>query len=199
MQTKPFSQACENNKQPILQVLSRYLRNCKTVLEVGSGTGQHAVYFSQHLPQLSWQPSDLEMNLAGINQWCDEAAQSNLLKPLVLDIDGNWPEQSYDAIFNANTAHIVSWQQVQTLFSRITDVLVEGGFFILYGPFNYHGAYTSESNAKFDQWLKARDVRSGIRDFEAVNDLARAAGLTLIEDCVMPANNRTLVWQRLVL
>ena len=199
MQVKPFSQACENNKQPILQVLSRYLQDGNTVLEIGSGTGQHAVYFSQHLPGLSWQPTDLEMNLAGINQWCDEAAQSNLLKPLVLDIDGNWPQQRYDAVFSANTAHIVSWQQVQTLFSQIEDVLAEDGFFILYGPFNYDGAYTSESNAKFDQWLKVRDVHSGIRDFEAVNDLANAAGLKLVEDCAMPANNRTLVWQRLVL
>ena len=194
---KPFSQACENNKTPILSVLEKHLPNAKSVLEIGSGTGQHAVYFAHELPYLHWQPSDLEHNLAGISSWVDEYALPNVKTPIKLNIDQEWPGEKYDAVFTANTFHIVSWQQVRTLIENASSMLKPQGLLIVYGPFNYNGAFTSESNANFQQWLQARDPLSGIRDFEQVNAIAEQANLALIADHAMPANNRTLVWERL--
>ncbi len=194
---KPFSEACEQNKAPILEVLRRELGGCRNVLEIGSGTGQHAVHFAHGLPHLRWQTSDLPQTHDGIHAWLDEADLTNVEPPLVLDVaHGPWPAERYDAVFTANTAHIMGWREVRSLFAGLDGVLNPDGLFILYGPVNYSGAYTSASNARFDQWLKARDPRSGIRDFEAMNELATAGGLRLAADYPMPANNRTLIWRR---
>ena len=194
--SKPFSQACENNKQPILAVLREAFATAGTVLEIGSGTGQHAVFFAAQMPWLRWLPSDCASNLAGIRAWCDEAALPNLLAPIELDVTTTWPALQVDAVFSANTAHIMPWPAVEVFFAALGRLLPANGVFALYGPFNYGGHYTSESNADFDQWLKAADRRRGIRDFEAVNALAEQAGFALSGDHAMPANNRTLVWRK---
>lgn len=193
---RPFSQACENNKAPILAVLERHFANITSVLEVGSGTGQHAVYFAEHMPHLCWQTSDRRENLEGIASWLQWAELENMPQPLALDVRDDWPLDSVEGIFSANTLHIMSWPEVEIFFSQLQRVLKPEGLLCIYGPFNYGGAYTSDSNAQFDQWLKSRDPLSAIRDFEAVNELAKAAGLDLLEDNAMPANNRCLVWQK---
>jgi cyclopropane fatty-acyl-phospholipid synthase-like methyltransferase len=194
---KPYSQSSEENKEPILDVLREVFAARCRVLEIGSGTGQHAVFFARQLPHLVWQPSELAENLAGIRAWLTEAGLPNVAEPLLLDIERQpWPDSAADAVFSANTVHIVSWPQVEALFAGIGALLPAGGVFALYGPFNYDGRFTSDSNARFDQWLKARDPLSGVRDFEALDALARAAGMTLAGDYAMPANNRTLVWHK---
>ncbi|MEJ2687738.1 MAG: DUF938 domain-containing protein [Gammaproteobacteria bacterium] len=194
---KPFSEACEQNKEPILEVLKTELAASRRVLEIGSGTGQHAVHFARHLPHLRWQTSDLPDGHEGIRAWLSEAGLGNVDPPLALDVaHGAWPAAHYDAVFTANTTHIMGWQEVQALFAGLNGVLEAGGLFVLYGPVNYEGRYTSASNARFDQWLKARDPRSAIRDFEAMDALATAAGMRLSADYAMPANNHLLVWRR---
>jgi cyclopropane fatty-acyl-phospholipid synthase-like methyltransferase len=194
---KPFSEACEQNKQPILEVLQHEISGCRKLLEIGSGTGQHAVFFGKMFPDLIWQTSDVREAHHGIQLWLDESALPNVLSPLALDVlIDPWPDREFDAIFSANTTHIMSWTAVEKLFSVINQILLDNGVFCLYGPFNYNRKYTSESNARFDQWLKARDPDSGIRDFEALNRLAENAGMVLKEDYEMPANNRTLVWKK---
>jgi SAM-dependent methyltransferase len=197
MNGKPFAPACERNRDPILQVLAPALRDARSVLEVGSGTGQHAVHFAAAMPWLAWQTSERAEHLPGIVQWLDEAALLNTPPPLVLDVAaGPWPAARFDAVFTANTLHIMGWPQVQALFAGIAGVLAEDGMLAVYGPFNYGGAYTSDSNARFDDWLKARDPASAIRDFEAVDALARGIGLRLQHDHALPANNRLPVWRR---
>ena len=197
MQEKPFSAACENNKEPILRVLESVFNRAKTVLEIGSGTGQHAVYFSAHLPHLTWQPSDRAENLPGINLWLADAQQGNINPPLILDVrDGAWPEAAYDGVFSANTAHIMAWETVLLMLAGAANRLVEGGAFCLYGPFNYDGEFTSESNARFHQSLIMRDPAMGIRDCESVVSAAQACGLQLQSDNDMPANNRLLVLKK---
>jgi cyclopropane fatty-acyl-phospholipid synthase-like methyltransferase len=167
------------------------------VLEVGSGTGQHAVYFARKMPHLSWYTSDRQEYHDGIRQWLREAALPNTPDPLLLDVSQpRWPPLPVDALFSANTTHIMHWQEVEALFDGIGRMLPAGGLFVLYGPFNYRGAYTSDSNARFDAWLKERDPESGIRDFEALNGLAGQAGMTLQQDYEMPANNRILCWRK---
>ncbi len=194
---KPFSEACEQNKLPILKVLQIEIGHCKKLLEIGSGTGQHAVFFGGMFPELIWQTSDVFDSHAGIQLWLDETELVNVLAPLALDVTNDtWPGREYDAVFSANTTHIMSWQAVVKLFEGISEVLQERGTLCLYGPFNYNGEYTSESNARFDGWLKARDPESGVRDFEAINQLAINAGMSLKKDYEMPANNRLLVWTR---
>ncbi|HEU4627483.1 MAG TPA: DUF938 domain-containing protein [Steroidobacteraceae bacterium] len=194
--TKPNAPSCERNRAPILEVLLRHLTERRRILEIGSGTGQHAVYFAPAFPRALWQTSDLEENLPGIRMWLDEAALPNTPPPIALDVRGPWPKDRYDAVFTANTLHIMSWPEVQSFFRGLGEVLEPEATVVVYGPFNYGGQFTSESNRAFDGWLKARSVVSGIRDFEAVDALASAIGLRLIEDCEMPANNRTLVWRR---
>lgn len=194
---KPFSQACENNKQPILDILSRVFAETKRVLEVGSGTGQHAVFFAAHLPHLFWQTSDLPANHDGIRQWLDEAQLSNVGEPLALDADQQpWDVEPVDGIFSANTLHIMSWPQGQRFFEALPTITLPGAKLAIYGPFNYNGEFTSDSNRNFDAWLKQREPHMGIRDFEAVNALAEKAGFKLLEDNAMPANNRLLVWEK---
>ena len=184
---KPFSEASERNRGPILAILGRVFKDRKRVLEIGSGTGQHAAYFSAELPHLVWQASDVAEHLPGIRQWVSDPA------PIELDVDKPWPKVQADAVFSANTCHIMSWPQVERLFAGIGRLRPE--VLALYGPFNYDGRHTSESNARFDAMLRGRDPLSGIRDFEKVNALAQAAGLALAEDNAMPANNRLLVWR----
>jgi cyclopropane fatty-acyl-phospholipid synthase-like methyltransferase len=194
---KPHSPACERNQAPILAQLQLRLRHCQRVLEIASGTGQHAVYFASAMPHLLWQPSDLSVHHAGIKAWLDEAQLPNILPPLLLDVNqADWGVSPVDAVFNANTVHIVSWSAVCNLFAGVARVLVTHGIFCLYGPFNYGGAYTSASNAEFDSWLQARDIDSGIRDFEAICELATAHGLALQTDIAMPSNNRLLVFYK---
>ena len=194
---KPFSPACERNRDPILAVLRTHFTDRQRVLEIGSGTGQHAVYFAAAMPQLIWQTSDRAENLPGIELWLAEAALANTPAPLAVDVaDAVWPDEPYDAVFSANTLHIMSWTQVQALFTALPGVTTAAAKLVIYGPFNYDGKYTSSSNAEFDASLKARAPQMGIRDFAAVDALAHAAGFALIDDVAMPANNRTLVWQR---
>ncbi|MET0108312.1 MAG: DUF938 domain-containing protein [Candidatus Thiodiazotropha sp.] len=193
---KPYSEACDENKVPILEVLLRLFRDVQTVLEIGSGTGQHAVHFAAAMSHLTWQTSDMEENHPGIRAWLREAALPNVRNPLGLDVSRAWPAAEYDAIFSANTTHIMSWPEVELMFQGVGQVLKRGGCFALYGPFNYQGGYTSESNQRFDQWLKSRDPLSGIRDFEMLDELAAANHLILSEDVEMPVNNRILVWFR---
>jgi len=193
---KQYSEACEENKDPILAVLQQELAGCQAVLEIGSGTGQHAAYFSRHLPHLTWQPSDLEINHASINAWRREAELTNLFPPLLLDVTGDhWPICRVDGVFSANTTHIMAWQAVVAMIAGIGVMLKTGGIFCLYGPFNYNRCYTSDSNARFDQWLKQRDPQSGLRNFEDLVELGSASGLQLKQDYAMPVNNRLLVWQ----
>lgn len=197
MSGKPFSAACERNRDPIVAVLRRHFADRRQALEIGSGSGQHAVHFAHALPQLIWQSSDRSENLPGIRLWLAEAALPNTPTPLELDVAaGNWPQVRYDAIFSANTLHIMSWPEVETLFAALSTIASEAAKLAIYGPFNYDGKYTSASNADFDRSLKSRAAHMGIRDFEQVDRLAQAAGFMLLEDAAMPANNRCLVWQR---
>ena len=198
MTAKPFSSACERNRDPILAVLHQHFAACRRVLEIGSGTGQHAVHFAAAMPWLTWQCSDVADNLPGIRSWLDEAGLANTPAPIELEVArGPWPAVGFDAVFSANTLHIMAWAQVEAFFAGVGRVLrAPGGVLAVYGPFNYGGGYSSDSNRDFDGWLKARDPRSGIRDFEAVDALARGIGLRLLDDVAMPANNRCLVWRR---
>lgn len=196
MPEKPHSPACERNREPILAVLREHFATRRQVLEIGSGTGQHAVFFAAAMPWLRWQASDRAEYLPGIRAWLDDARLPNTPAPLELDVLAAWPALDVDAVFSANTLHIMGWDGVQALFEGVGKLLADSGdTLIVYGPFNYGGAYTSDSNRQFDAWLKARDPRSGIRDFEAVDALAEAAGLRLLADIEMPANNRCLVWR----
>jgi SAM-dependent methyltransferase len=198
----PLSEACERNKGPILEVLRRSLADSRRVLEVGSGTGQHAAHFSTHLPHLSWQPSDRGEYLPILRRELQQRP-ANLLEPLELDVRAHpWPVQGIDAVFTANTLHIMDWAAVQALFRGIGTVLggaapsaaARPAVLCVYGPFRYGGRYTSASNGAFDRFLQERDPLSGIRDFEAVDALARSAGLNLQADHALPANNQLLVW-----
>jgi cyclopropane fatty-acyl-phospholipid synthase-like methyltransferase len=193
---KPYSEACDRNREPILEVLRQYFADRRRVLEIGSGTGQHAVHFAAALPHLTWQTSDVEANLAGIRLWLDESGLPNLPRPIPLDVTGPWPDMRFDAVFTANTLHIMGWAQVRELFAALAEVLTADAVLAVYGPFNYDGRFTAPSNAAFDEWLKQRSPESGIRDFAAVDELARSLGLALVEDRAMPANNRTIVWRR---
>lgn len=194
---KPFAESSEQNKHVILDVLRQELAQSHAVLEIGSGTGQHAIFFAEHLPHLYWHASDVAENLAGISLWLREYSGNNLLGPYPLDVTQTiWPVSHIDAVFSANTAHIMHWPAVQAMFAGVGRLLPNGGHFCLYGPFNYQGSYTSDSNARFDDWLKARDPLSGIRDIDELCALATQSGLQLIRDHAMPANNRTLVWHK---
>ena len=194
--SKPHSPACDRNRDPILAVLREYFADARRALEIGSGTGQHAAYFAGHLPQLIWQASDREENLPGIRAWLGETALSNTPPPLTLDVIGPWPDDRFDAVFSANTLHIMAWSEVEQLFDRLPRVTDIGATLVIYGPFSTSGCHSSESNAAFDQSLRARASHMGIRDAEAVDALAARAGFALIDDIAMPANNRCRVWRR---
>lgn len=193
----PFSQACENNRGPILDIIKPLLADKHRVLEIGSGTGQHAAWFAQHLPHLIWQTSDVLENHWGIKQWIASNPSGNLPAPLELNIfQDNLPAVNYDAIFTANTAHIMPWEGVERLFDCLAVQLPTRGIFCLYGPMGYNGLISPESNIQFDQFLQRQSSHRGIRQFEAVNALAISAGLELLEDFALPANNRLIAWQK---
>lgn len=196
MTEKPDAPSCARNREPILAVLRRHFADRRRVLEIGSGTGQHAVFFAAELPHLIWQASDRLENLAGIQAWLDEAALGNTPAAMPFDVGDAWPVRRFDAVFSANTLHIMSWPEVGRLFAGLPGVMADDFTLVIYGPFNHDGRYTSESNAAFDAWLKQGGVQRGLRDLDAVDALAAQAGLKLIEDCPMPSNNRCLVWHR---
>ena len=194
---KPFSPASERNRGPILDVLRIHFAQAREVLEIGSGTGQHAVHFAAAMPWLSWQCSDRADHLPGIRAWLDDAALPNAPMPMELDVaQGPWPPRSFDAAFSANTLHIMRWAEVEACFTGLGTALAANATLVVYGPFNYGGEFTSESNRAFDTSLKARDPQMGIRDAAAVDALAQAIGLSLVDDVAMPANNRCRVWRR---
>ena len=198
---KPYAESCVQNQAEICAVLQSLLASTKHVLEIGSGTGQHAVFFAKRMPHLIWQTSDVSEYHQGINLWLDEAELDNTRPPLNLNVSRNpWPKPisniGIDALFSANAVHIMSWSHVCDYFKYGAETLEKNGSFILYGPFNYNGDFTSESNANFDQWLKSRDLNSGVRDFEALDKLAKANGMLLHKDIEMAANNRILCWKK---
>lgn len=197
MDDKPYSAACERNRDPILDVLRDFFADRRRVLEVGSGTGQHAVHFAAAMPWLQWQTSDRAENLAGIRAWLAEAALANTPAPLELDVaTGPWPHAPFDALFSANTLHIMAWHEVEALFAALPALASDDARLAIYGPFNVDDRYTSDSNAAFDASLKARASHMGLRNVAAVEVLARAAGFVRVDDLTMPANNRILLWRR---
>ncbi|MEO8779554.1 MAG: DUF938 domain-containing protein [Rhodanobacter sp.] len=193
---KPHSPSCERNREPILEVLRQCFADRRRVLEIGSGSGQHAVHFAAALPHLTWQSSDRPENLPGIRAWLDEAALANTPAPLELDVGDRWPAGPFDAIFSANTLHIMAWSEVRHFFAQLPAIASADAVLVIYGPFNYGGRYSSDSNAEFDQWLKDRGAHMAIRDAADVDALATTAGFSLIDDRAMPANNRCRVWRR---
>jgi cyclopropane fatty-acyl-phospholipid synthase-like methyltransferase len=197
MYIKQYSESCEQNKEPILEVLQEVFKDRKTVLEIGSGSGQHAVYFAKHLKHLNWQPSDRAKNLSSIQAWAEEAALSNLKVPVELDVlNQPWNVSSVDSLFTANSLHIMSWEMVEQFFKGVGEILEPTGKLLVYGPFSYAGVHTSPSNARFDQYLRQQNPLSGVRDFDNLDDLAKKQGLTTIKDYDMPANNRCLLWAK---
>ena len=193
--SRPYSESCEQNREPILEVLRCYLHAARSVLEIGSGTGQHAVYFAPQFPNLIWQTSDRRENHAGIVAWIEEMPADNIELPVALDVSSDaWPQRHFDVVFSANTAHIMGEPEVTAMFNGVGKVLSAGGRFILYGPFNIDGRYTALSNERFDQWLKAQDPRMGVRDRGWLEDLAQSAGMQLEATIDMPADNKILVW-----
>ncbi len=190
------SDASERNKGPILEVLKQAFADCTHVLEVGSGTGQHAVHFALAMPGIVWQPSELPEAMPALRKRVFAEGPSNLRAPVEIDVTATpWDVRKVDGIYTANTLHIMHWQQVEAFFGGLPAVAKPGTVLAVYGPFSYAGRHTSPSNESFDAMLRARDPGSGIRDFEAVDALARAAGFALAQDHAMPANNRTIIWQ----
>ena len=193
----PYSQASENNKQAILDVFEQKLQGKSSVLEIGGGTGQHAVFFGEKFPNIFWQSTDVAENITMLNLRIAHADLKNVPLAFTLNADDLlWSTGKYDAIFTANTLHIMSSKSVEKLFAKISDHLNVNGIVLAYGPFKYAGEFTTESNASFDLWLKERNSHCGVRDFERVNELAKHAGLTLLEDNSMPASNQLLIWTK---
>ena len=194
---RAFCPAADRNKAPILEVLKELFTDPGYILELGSGTGQHAVYFAANLPHITWQATELPSELAGIEAWRREAVLANLPPPLELDVHRDpWPVTRADGAFSANTAHILSWEGVELMFSGLARVVEAAGLFCLYGPFNEGGEYTSAGNAQLDAWVRARNPASGLRDLDDLGALARRTGFGLAANYSLPANNRLLVWRR---
>jgi SAM-dependent methyltransferase len=193
---KPFSPSSERNRGPILEVLRTVFADRRRVLEIGSGTGQHAVGFAAALPGLVWQTSERAGHLAGLRLWLDEAALPNTPPPLELDVSGPFPAGRWDAVFTANTLHIMGWSEVTSLFAALPGVTEPGARLVVYGPFSYGGRHTGPGNAAFDASLRTADPKRGLRDVEAVDALAREASFEGLSDLPMPADNRCLVWRR---
>jgi len=192
-----FSQSAENNKIHICDRLCITLKSCRHLLEVGSGTGQHAIYMAPRLPHITWQTSDLAENLSNVRARLNAEGPENVKHPLELDVSSHpWPVAACDVVYSANSVHIMSWAHVENLFKGVGKILADEGFLCLYGPYKYNGKFTTQSNQRFDLWLRQNDAASGIRDFEAVDGLAQSNGLILQEDFAMPANNQLLIWQR---
>lgn len=193
---KPFAPAAERNAEPILGVLREAFADVKKVLEIGSGTGQHAVHFARAMPWLQWQCSDVPAYLPGIQAWLDEAALPNTPAALTLDVSGSWPELSVDGVFSANTLHIMSWPEVEACLLGLDKVLAAQATVVIYGPFKRNGQHTADSNAAFEQSLRAQDPSRGIRDVEAIDVLMQQVGLQRTGEVAMPANNHCLIWRR---
>lgn len=193
---RPFSPACERNRGPILAELQRWLGDRRRVLEIGSGTGQHAVHFAAALAHLQWQTSERPEHLPGLGAWLDEAALPNTPPPLELSVGGDWPEGPFDAVFSANTLHIMSWTEVEQMFAGLGRVTTADALLLVYGPFHRNGLPTSPSNAQFDASLGQRCASMGIRDAAQVDALARRCGWRLQSDVPMPAHNQLRIWQR---
>jgi len=192
----PHSDACDRNKGPILEILRRELADCTHVLEIGSGTGQHAVHFATAMPGMVWQPSEVAEAMPALRKRIFNEGPSNLRAPVAIDVAVQpWDVRKVDGVFTANTLHIMHWPRVEAFFAGLPAISKPGTVLAIYGPFRYAGEYTSGSNESFDAMLHARDPGSGIRDFEAIDVLARAADFTLVADHRMPANNQTLVWK----
>lgn len=199
MNEKPYSPACDRNKEPILEVLKEVIHGTdRRLLEIGSGTGQHAVFLAPHFPQVEWHPTDVTVNLKGISIWLDEAKAKNIQRPTRVEVGKDeLPKLKFDVIFTSNTFHIMHWKECKSLIKQFGGRLREGSRVVIYGPFKYGGNFTSPSNEEFDQSLKARDPLSGIRNFEDVNNAMIKNGFELMMDVPMPANNQTLVYKRL--
>lgn len=195
---RPNAPSCERNRDPILEVLTKELANCQSVLEIGSGTGQHAVYFAKRLPHLIWQTSDREENHSGIAEWLQWSKLSNVRAPMLLDTGnpGSVGNFHYDAIFSANTSHIMSWSAVLGMFEIVGNMLTSGGAFCLYGPFRQRGEFNGEGDRLFDTSLRERDPAMAIRDLEELDKLAELNGLKRAAMYAMPANNWTLIWRK---
>jgi len=194
---KPFSESCVQNQHVILEVLQKEFATVQNVLEIGSGTGQHAVFFARALPQLMWQTSDVAQHHPGIQAWIDDEGPDNVRAPLALNVDTDtWPNTLFDAIFSANTVHIMGWPEVKKMFAGIGKALAPKGRLCLYGPFNVDGQFTSASNANFELWLKSQSPKRGIRDQAELDKLATEVGLSRIGAYAMPANNNILVWEK---
>ena len=193
----PVSDACERNKEPILSVLRSCFADRRHVLEIGSGTGQHAVHFARHLPHLDWHPTEQLSYLPDLAARIRMEGSGNLRPPAVLDVrQAVWPARSVDAVFTANTLHIMSWEAVGALYRGVGNVLAPGGVLCIYGPFRYGGEYTSDSNRAFDRMLRERDPLSGLRDIEALCAIAAPYGLSLAGDHDLPAHNRLLAFRK---
>ncbi|MDH5256537.1 MAG: class I SAM-dependent methyltransferase [Gammaproteobacteria bacterium] len=193
---KPFAESCEQNKHAIFSIIKQEFSHSSNVLEIGSGTGQHAIFFAAQLRHLTWQPSEQNENIPGILEWLKDYPYDNIPPPLTLNVTQEWPSQIFDGIFSANTAHIMSWPEVKYLFKGVGNVLGSKGKFCLYGPFNYNKQFTSESNARFDRWLKDQNPTRGIRDFDDLNKVAKENNLIFERDIEMPENNRILIWKK---
>jgi SAM-dependent methyltransferase len=189
----PISEACERNKEPILEVLRISFAEVRNVLEIGSGTGQHAVHFAHRLAHLTWHPTEQLAHLPDLAARVQLEGGPNLRPPTLLDVRQSvWPVLSVDAVFTANTLHIMSWPEVTAMYRGIGEVLAPRGVLCVYGPFRYSGEYTSDSNRAFDRMLQERDPSSGLRDVDAVTELAASYGLELLADHDLPAFNRLL-------
>jgi len=197
MADKPFSEYAERNSSPILEILKIELSNCRSLLEIGSGTGQHAVRFARELPNLCWQTSDLDVNHAGISAWVNDSKLANLLPPISLNVlTDDVTAASFDAVFSANTAHIMSIDAVTKMFSLVGKALSPGGVFCLYGPFRQDGEFNSASNLAFDGSLRAGNAAMGIRDIESLDEFGSKCGLSRERLYAMPTNNHIAIWRR---
>lgn len=195
----PFSEACERNKDAIYEVIKPYLENANSVLEIGSGTGQHAMYFAQLEPELVWQPTDQLVNLPGLKAQFSNQPVSNLapVQELAVETDPWFDKpRQFDVVYSANTLHIMPWPHVEALFNNITHVTHDRTILIIYGPFLIDGKYTSGSNRDFDLSLRSRGQGSGLRDLESVDHLAQQANFQMIHNHTMPANNQCVIWQQ---
>jgi len=192
-----YSAAAERNSQPILDQLQKLLPAHGTVLEIGSGTGQHAVFFTRSLSGLKWQPTDREVNLASLGAHFENQGNGRILPALKLDVLADpWPEGFYQAAYSANTAHIMSWDAVVAMFEGVASRLIADARFCLYGPFNINQQFTAPSNAQFDARLRAEDPNMGIRDMEALQELAMFNQMALEYRLAMPSNNFLLVFRK---
>jgi len=194
---KPFAPAADKNKVAICAALQREIKAGDQVLEIGSGTGQHITWFATHIPNATWQPSDLAHNLSGIDAWITESNCSNIHPPVELDVEHTpWPVQKADVCYSANTLHIMNWHAIEALFKHASVLLGNGGKLCIYGPFRISGEHVSESNAQFDEQLRARNQESGVRDLNDLDCLAAQLDFDPPKSIRLPANNFLVVWEK---